>query len=56
MKKENGAFFTVSIDGGINDKTAKWCWANGADQLCGGSYLFQAEDIKKAWDSLQKVG
>jgi ribulose-phosphate 3-epimerase len=52
IKKDLGLDFTISIDGGINMQTIKWCVANGANQLCVGSYLFKANDIKKAWQEI----
>lgn len=43
----------VQIDGGINDKTAKLCLKLGADSLVAGSYIYGADDIKKAIESLE---
>jgi ribulose-phosphate 3-epimerase len=42
----------VSIDGGINGKTAAEARAAGVDMLVAGSYVFGAADRKKAIDSL----
>ncbi len=43
----------IEVDGGINDKTGKICTTYGADALVAGSYVFSAEDISKAIDSLR---
>ena len=44
--------FKISVDGGINDKTAPLCWAAGADALVSGSYLARAADFPLAVQSL----
>ena len=46
--------FTISVDGGINDKTAALCWKAGADMLICGSYLARAHDFPLAVQSLLK--
>ena len=43
----------ISVDGGINDKTAKLCREAGANILVAGSYFFGAKDQKAAADSLR---
>lgn len=43
----------ISVDGGINDKTAKLCRDAGANILVAGSYFFGAKDNKAAADSLR---
>lgn len=43
----------IEVDGGINDKTGKICTTYGADALVAGSYVFSAEDISKAIESLR---
>lgn len=35
--------FFIEIDGGINEKTGKWCKDAGADILVAGSYIFNQE-------------
>jgi len=45
--------FLIEVDGGINDYTGKLCKDNGADVLVAGSYIFKAEDRKKAIDLLK---
>ena len=53
-RKKYGLKFTISVDGGINDKTAQLCWDAGADMLVSGSYLKQAPDFPLAVQSLLK--
>ncbi len=43
----------ISVDGGINEKTAKLCRDAGANILVAGSYFFGAKDPKAAADSLK---
>lgn len=51
-RKKYGLKFIISVDGGINEKTAKLCWAAGADALVSGSYLADAMDFPIAVLSL----
>ncbi|MBE6133255.1 MAG: ribulose-phosphate 3-epimerase [Erysipelotrichaceae bacterium] len=44
----------ISIDGGINGKTAPIAKAVGCDVLVSGSYLFKAEDFKATVEQLKK--
>lgn len=44
--------FKISVDGGIDDKTAPLCWTAGADALVSGSYLARATDFPLAVQSL----
>ena len=44
----------IEVDGGINDKTAELCKANGVDILVAGSYLFGHDDIKERIELLKK--
>lgn len=43
----------IEVDGGINAETAKLCIEAGANILVAGSYIFGAEDRKKAIESLR---
>lgn len=49
----NNQDLIIQVDGGINDKTAKIAKSYGADSLVIGSYIYQADDIKKAFESLK---
>lgn len=53
-RKKYGLKFLISVDGGINDKTAQLCWDAGADLLVSGSYLSTAPDFPLAVQSLLK--
>ncbi len=43
----------IQVDGGIVPETAKLCIEAGADVLVSGSYIFGAENIEEAVDSLR---
>jgi len=45
----------ISVDGGINDLTAKDAINAGANILCAGSYVFKAKDAKKAIERLRNA-
>ena len=47
-----GFNYKITVDGGINDKTAPLCWAAGADFLVSASYLKNAPDFADALASL----
>ncbi|MBR2412707.1 MAG: ribulose-phosphate 3-epimerase [Alphaproteobacteria bacterium] len=51
-RKKYGLKYTISVDGGINDKTAQMCWDAGADMLISGSYLAKSHDFPLAVQSL----
>ena len=53
-RKKYGLKFTISVDGGINDKTAQRCWDAGADLLVSGAYLARSNDFPVAVQSLLK--
>jgi ribulose-phosphate 3-epimerase len=53
-RKKYGLKFKISVDGGINEKTAKLCWDAGADYLVSGSYLARSTDFPIAVQSLLK--
>lgn len=53
-RKKYGLKFAISVDGGINDKTARMCWDAGADLLVSGSYLARSADFPLAVQSLLK--
>ena len=53
-RKKYGLKFLISVDGGINDKTAQMCWGAGADLLVSGSYLANSPDFPLAVQSLLK--
>jgi len=52
-RKKYGLKFKISVDGGINNATAKECWKAGADFLVAGTYLVKAVDFPAAVQSLR---
>lgn len=53
MIKDRRLKVDIQVDGGINDKTAKLVTEAGANILVAGSYVYGAEDVKKAISSLR---
>ena len=53
-RKKYGLKYIISVDGGINEKTAGLCWESGADLLVSGSYLAKSPDFPLAVQSLLK--
>jgi len=51
-----GVAVPVEIDGGITDETGELAAMAGADVLAAGSYVFKAQDMKKAIDVLRACG
>ena len=45
----------LEVDGGINDKTIKTAYENGANAFVAGSYLFKMDDYKKGIESLRQA-
>ena len=45
--------YLIEVDGGINQETGPKCIEKGADVLVAGSYLFNAQDKKKAMDAIR---
>ena len=43
----------IQVDGGINNLTAKICTSLGANSLVAGSYIYGADDYKKAIEALR---
>jgi ribulose-phosphate 3-epimerase len=43
----------ISVDGGINAKTAKICKENGANLLVAGSFIYKQEDKAQAIKDLK---
>jgi ribulose-phosphate 3-epimerase len=46
----------ISVDGGVNDKTAGCLIAAGATILASGSYIFKARDMKVAIERIRNAG
>ncbi len=52
IKEHAPAGLIIQVDGGINNITSKICTSLGANSLVAGSYIFKAEDIEAACQSL----
>jgi len=52
---EKGYNCLVQVDGGINDVTAKIAIESGADDIVSGTYLFKADDMKKAVQAIKSI-
>jgi ribulose-phosphate 3-epimerase len=55
MIKNSGLDIKISVDGGINAKTASTNWDAGADILVSGSYIFKAPDYAEQILSLKNA-
>lgn len=53
--KTNNLEIEIQVDGGINMETAKYVRDAGANILVAGTYIFKADDRKKAIESLRGV-
>mgnify|MGYP002521606925 CR=1 FL=1 len=54
--KENRRELAISVDGGINDETARRCVEAGANVLVAGSFLFKKEDMAPTIAEWQRLG
>ena len=54
ISDEQGLDLDIQVDGGINGETASIVKEAGANVLVSGSYLFSAEDMRAAVDSLRR--
>mgnify|MGYP000567909639 CR=1 FL=1 len=52
VKKQAKDNLLIQVDGGINDKTAKLAKQAGANVLVSGNYIFKANDLNLAVNSL----
>lgn len=53
LRNKKNAHFLISVDGGVNPKTAPLCREAGADILVAGSSVFRARDRKAALELLR---
>ena len=53
MAERCGLDLDIEVDGGINDKTSREAIKAGANVLVAGSYVYGADDVKKAIESLR---
>ncbi|MCA9507357.1 MAG: ribulose-phosphate 3-epimerase [Myxococcales bacterium] len=54
LTQHNNDSCIISVDGGINEKTAPLCTKAGASLLVAGSYIFNSSDYAMAIDSLKQ--
>lgn len=54
LLEKHGLTIPIQVDGGINDKTSAETAEMGAEIMVAGSYLFNAENMKLAVESLKK--
>ena len=55
LREEYGYHYLIEVDGGVNGQTAKLCREAGVDVAVAGSYVYYADDIKKAIDSIKEA-
>jgi ribulose-phosphate 3-epimerase len=53
IREQNNYHYIISIDGGINDETAKLCKEAGVDMVVSGSYVCKSEDYNERIDKLR---
>lgn len=53
LKKHSNSNLIIQVDGGINAQTGKICINNGASSLVAGNYIYKADNIQKAIQSLK---
>jgi ribulose-phosphate 3-epimerase len=51
--EKTGKKIYLEVDGGINDKNAKYIIKNGANVLVAGNFVFTNNDYKKAIQSIK---
>ena len=55
MIDDSGHNIKISVDGGINDKTAGAAWRSGADILVSGSYIFKSSNYSQTIANLKNA-
>ena len=53
IREENNYHFIISVDGGINDKTAKLVKEAGADMVVSGSYVVKDDNYEKQIETIR---
>ena len=53
IKENSPETMIIQVDGGINAETGKICTELGANSLVAGSYIYKADDVKRAIASLK---
>lgn len=55
LREEKGYHYLIEVDGGVKADTAKLCREAGVDVAVAGSYVYYADDIKQAIDSIKEA-
>ena len=55
LRQKQGYSYLIEVDGGVNDKTAADCLAEGADILVAGSYVFGHSNPAQAIQTLKDL-
>ena len=53
IREQNNYHYIISIDGGINDETAKLCKEAGVDMVVSGSYVCMSDNYQERVDKLR---
>lgn len=53
IREENNYHYIISVDGGINEETAKLCKDSGADMVVSGSYVVLSDNYEDKINSLR---
>lgn len=53
IREENNYHYIISVDGGINEETAKLCKDSGADMVVSGSYVVLSDNYNECIDKLR---
>lgn len=55
LREENNYHYIISIDGGINDKTAKKARKAGVDMVVSESFVLKSDNLDKTIEQLKKI-
>lgn len=55
IRQEKGYTYLIEVDGGVNEETAKLCSQAGVDVAVAGSYIYHAQNMKDAIESIQRA-
>lgn len=55
LRQQKGYKYVIEVDGGIKQDTAKMCKEAGVDVAVAGSYIYEADDIARAIQSLKEA-
>lgn len=55
LRQEQGYHYLIEVDGGVNGATAQLCREAGVDVAVAGSYVYYADNMKQAIDSIKQA-